>query len=605
LLALALTASGTSVVQSAEADDSAPMCSLYEQVSNTQHLRRLSLDLRLTVPTSEEYDALGDAPVSRDTIDQYIASDAFSDFVHRFHADLLWYNVGNVSLSSVGARLANETMFGDTTEGATPGKVSRVALRIVSAQRRSTYRRQGTLTCADFDQAEHGYCTALEIANQDEGCHVYQQNEKLAGMPKLKLIDTGRADTIQIGTLEPGYAYLDGWELVTPYWDPLSCTSDDDCSGFCDGGTCSPVRACAFDAQTNEAWSPADGAMDLSELTDENAPYVANNCNFEASASMAGCGCGPNLNYCWTGDVERVVTGQMRLQMMRLIDDATVGPLGYSEMLTTKGTYYNGPLHHFKKYLAQMTSFSQTFNFHMTGDAPVPEVDVPFTDESWVPQTRTSAVHSGILTLPAFTLRFQTNRGRANRVRTVFMDKAFQPPSGAQQAGCSDDTDDLTQRCYCMHCHVELEPMAAYFGNISEAGSALIDNRALFPPTAPCGVNNRFYAPGEAGDECALLPLAYADATGTDAQQAIQANFDAGPTGLAAAISGDGVTTFHRTVVKHLWRYFMRREMNLSAYSSDNEAEILEELTAQFKTEDDFRAIVLAIVERPEYRRMR
>ena len=49
----------------------------------------------------------------------------------------------------------------------------------------------------------------------------------------------------------------------------------------------------------------------------------------------------------------------------------------------------------------------------------------------------------------------------------------------------------------------------------------------------------------------------------------------------------------------------MRREMNLSAYSSDNEAEILEELTAQFKTEDDFRAIVLAIVERPEYRRMR
>ena len=100
-----------------------------------------------------------------------------------------------------------------------------------------------------------------------------------------------------------------------------------------------------------------------------------------------------------------------------------------------------------------------------------------------------------------------------------------------------------------------------------------------------------------------MAPLEFANADGTATQRQILDNFRAGPAALASKIINDG--SFHRTTVKNLWRYFMKRDFDLSNYSDSNEAAVLEELTNEFKSHDNFKAIVKTIVMRPEYRRIR
>ena len=181
--------------------------------------------------------------------------------------------------------------------------------------------------------------------------------------------------------LDPGegeaIAYLDGWVERTPYWDPPSCSSNSECaSRTCSGGTCTKIKVCALDAKENQAWSPIGTADPLLD-----------SCNDLNGSSRPGCGCGPNLNYCWARDVEPLIRASLRDQMERLIEDVTTGDLTYSQMLTTKRTYYNGPLYHWKRYLAQMTPLNQTFNRYFPGDAPRKN-NIVFTDTELVAEQR-------------------------------------------------------------------------------------------------------------------------------------------------------------------------------------------------------------------------
>ena len=257
-----------------------------------------------------------------------------------------------------------------------------------------------------------------------------------------------------------------------------------------------------------------------------------------------------------------------------------------------------------------MTALNQTFNFWFPGDEPLPGA-IDYHDTTWRSAERTG-VHSGILTLPAFALRFQTNRGRANRFRTAFMGAWFEPPATAEQPGCIPESDDVTQRCYCMHCHTVLEPLAAHWGNIAEAGAALISDRALFPEAKNCGPNataldkllcGRFYVnePGAYGFG-RLTTLQFADGE-TEVHQRIRDGFDAGPAALASSIIDDG--TFARTTVVHLFEALVRREPIVDATSPDDESELVDELAAELAAHDSFEAIVERIVMLEQYRRIR
>ena len=517
------------------------VCSLYEEVSNTQLLRRLSLDLRQQLPNIDEYEALGDEPVGDDTIDAYIDGPDFAAFVQRFHEDMLWSNVANVRIASNDGELRYRTIVGS----------GGVDVYVTASNGRSNVYRGGAETCANFEQTE--YCTAVDQAN---GC-------PFVGVPKRNA--QGQ----------------DGWVEVTPYWDPSST-----------------VRVCAGEAQTAEYWQE-------SGTVPANPNPLFDHCNFIGNASREGCGCGPNLRWCFGPNTEREVREEIRQQMMRLIEDHTLGGEPYSEMLTTKKTYMNGRLYQWKTYLAQMTSPAQSFNFWMPGDV-AKQTSIDYNDLDWKAEVRDSPYHSGILTLPAYTLRFQTNRGRANRFRNVFQGQFYEPPSSDKQPGCIEDTDDLTVRCTCMACHTHLEQASAYFGNISQAGSALLDNRTVFPEKITCS----------GGDPlCNLFYINDADATGyghlaglqfwndTAVGQAIYDNFQAGPSKLAQEVIDD--RTFARTMVLNLWRHLMRRDMDLSPLSEDNEADLLAELADELYEGDQFKPIVKRLVKLEQYRRMR
>jgi hypothetical protein len=568
LLSLTLPLALFASPANADEADETLTCSLYDEVSNTQLLRRLSLDLRQRVPSYDEYDALGAAAADEATIEGFVEGPDFEAFVRRFHEDLLWTNVANVRISSNDTQIASIQIAGGT----------RVMVS-ASAGRRARWRGDADLFCADYPQTE--MCSQADFDNGVSGCDVGP------GVPRKN------ADG------------QDGWVEVSPYWDPPSCTANDECeSRQCQAGSCAPSKVCAFEAQANSEWLPPG----VADPTD-GLPYEG--CNFLASTSLPGCGCGPELRYCFGGSAEATIRGQLREQMMQLVLDHTVEGAPYSGMLTAKRTYMNGPLYMWKKHLAQMTSLSQTFNFWFPGDAPM-HPDPDFSDRDWQAHDRGGA-HSGILTLPAFSLRFQTNRGRANRFRNVFMGKFFEPPASADQPGCIEGTDDLTKRCYCMGCHQELEQLAAHFGNIAEAGSALLDDRAFFPEQLPCGVPgqgglvdvlcNRFYVndPGAVGFG-KLLPLQFTDDDSEEAK-VIYDNFAAGPAGLAERVIEDG--TFARTVVLNLWQQLMHREMDLSPLSADNESALLDELAAELASHDDFKRIVIRMVQLDAYRRNR
>jgi hypothetical protein len=70
----------------------------------------------------------------------------------------------------------------------------------------------------------------------------------------------------------------------------------------------------------------------------------------------------------------------------------------------------------------------------------------------------------------------------------------------------------------------------------------------------------------------------FANANRNDIEQLIDENFDLGPKALADKIIADG--SFRRRTVKGLWRYLMKRDMNLSSYNGQiSAAALLDELT--------------------------
>jgi hypothetical protein len=308
--------------------------------------------------------------------------------------------------------------------------------------------------------------------------------------------------------------------------------------------------------------------------------------------------------------VQPVVLSSMREQLLRLVDDYTDGTRPYSELVTTKRSWINWALTHYFRYLGKRQSFSRTQNFYQASDGELP--DLPYTAaDTWMEIERKDP-HAGILTLPAYLLRFQTNRGRANRYRIAFEGQYFQPPS-TKDTGCNKEGDDLTQRCVCRSCHVTLEPVAAYFGQLTEAGSAsLHDFERGFPTLKQCnsGISptsvawcDRFYVnvPDLVDPdirEYKLKALRYEDAEHPD----VGPHFDAGPGALAKADIESGL--FHEVATRHMFEFLMKREPNLDATSLDYEGDLIKTIAAEFRAHDNLKLLVERLVKLPAYRRM-
>jgi hypothetical protein len=235
------------------------------------------------------------------------------------------------------------------------------------------------------------------------------------------------------GTLREGYVE------VEPYWAP---------------GT--TVEVCAFDAQ-EAAVSPTGTRCDTPDGIGDPA-----------------CGCGPGLTWCMDSSTEDRIVHGFEAEVEQRIAAVVREDRPWTDLFLDSRAYVNGPTAWYWHHLSEFNS-----NARLSPSAwPIERIpDMPFgAEDDWRPVIL-GEQHAGVLTSPAFLLRFQTRRSRANRYYTSFICSPFTPP----EQGIPPTIEgvryamDLQVRDGCDYCHAILEPVAAAWGRWPEVGAAYLD----------------------------------------------------------------------------------------------------------------------------------
>ncbi len=366
---------------------------------------------------------------------------------------------------------------------------------------------------------------------------------------------------------------VEGYEMIVPYW------SED--------GT--PIKVCAFDAQRN--------------LYSESGT----DCSSRGGGNDTGCGCGPALRWCTFGNEQRRVTRSLSEATDRLLFALFSENRPYTELFTTRRAFINGPLSYFWRnqtgHPAGLVYEPKPVNLETL---PV----LPFTETEVWRETELPDSHAGILTRPAFLLRFQTNRARANRFYDSFLCQPFNPPEGGLPVADEESArnPDLQHRAGCKYCHSILEPAAAHWGRWTEQGIGYL-SPGDFPATRDdcqaCAISGQnctaecrnFYATqsfSEIEDDYLGMLNAYKFRREDHVR-----NIEVGPKLLALSTVADN--RMPSCVSKRTASWLLGAE----SVSEDDKAWI-DELARQFVFSDlSFRSLVKAIVTSPRYRRVR
>ena len=238
----------------------------------------------------------------------------------------------------------------------------------------------------------------------------------------------------------------EGWVWVTPYWAPDT-----------------QIQVCAFDAV---------------EL--ERSPR-GTDCSTSAAFTDVECGCGPNLQWCTPFSEHQSVMASFGEEVEERVRQNVLSDASWLDLLTGQTAYMNGRMVHFLKHHASFPG-GVRFTEPMVDAETLP--DLAYDDNDLV-AVDLGSEHSGIFTSPAFLLRFQTGRARANQLYNNFLCQPFQPPTnGLPAVDEQRPTLDLTVRDGCKYCHALLEPAAAHWGRWSPAGAGYLDPDA-FPAYSP------------------------------------------------------------------------------------------------------------------------
>jgi hypothetical protein len=251
-------------------------------------------------------------------------------------------------------------------------------------------------------------------------------------------------------TLDPATgAMREGWVMVAPYWDPAN-----------------PVKVCAADAST---------ALLASDGTD---------CKSLDGLSRAGCGCGPNLNWCVTGPVESAMRRSLGDAVDRRIEQMILDNEPYTNLFLDNTSFVNGPLVHYWRHVAQRYDIMYMDPLPISVDT-LPDLPMPETD-TWVP-IELPPYHSGVLTSPAYLFRHTSYRRRGMRFYEALVCQPFQSPAGGlkfEESGLPDP--DLKLQDGCKFCHSILEPASEHWGRWSEFGAAYLSPETHPPCRADC-----------------------------------------------------------------------------------------------------------------------
>lgn len=370
----------------------------------------------------------------------------------------------------------------------------------------------------------------------------------------------------------------EGWVEVSPYWAPETT-----------------IKVCAFDAQ------------EAQQVRDDNNRMI--DCSMTSNAR--NCGCGPNLRWCESQpeDTRYQVLASMNEQLMRFVDKIITEDRPYTDLLKANDMEVNGPISHWLRYQTY-TAAGEGLIARPEQNYVVPAIDYDQVD-TWQ-EVQRGALHSGVLTMPGYLVKFQSDRGRANRFYNAFLCQHFEATAPLPPAtdACHLEAD-LTKRCGCKDCHIAVEPAAAYWGRWGEAALMPL-NADAFPKVNTCCIPggactneqrrvyntnfcNRFYYTERdltgPSDPTAhwlgtLRSYVFADAVREN-------SIEMGPSGIADSAIESGA--FAQCTVTRMWRQFMAREPRA------DEAQTIAELTASFKTNYDLKALIKDLVTRPEY----
>lgn len=232
----------------------------------------------------------------------------------------------------------------------------------------------------------------------------------------------------------------DGWVWRTPYWSDT------------------PIKVCTYDAMEMPV-SPRGTDCSTSNATND-----------------PDCGCGPDLVWCIGGRTQDLLNAGFTEDVDRRIRTNILEDRPYTEVLTGNKAWVNGPMVHYLRHMTRLPSRLRLAYLPYDLDA-LPDLSYDDVD-TWV-QVDLGPEQSGVFTSPAFLIRFQTNRSRANRFSSAFLCQDFQAPAGGLPAVEGVPTLDLTARDGCKYCHAILEPTAAHWGRWSETGASYLDPQSF------------------------------------------------------------------------------------------------------------------------------
>lgn len=240
---------------------------------------------------------------------------------------------------------------------------------------------------------------------------------------------------------------MDGWVNVHPYWEADPAVT---------------IPVCALDAQTNR--------------------YSASgrDCASRESINDPGCGCGPNLIWCDVQSVQDAIVAGFNEDVERRIAANLAAGEPYPELFTSRRAFVNGPIVHYLRHQARW--YNAVPLLPLPYDlAQLPELTYTQADE-WV-EIELPNHHAGVLTSPAYLLRFQTNRARASHFYDAFLCAPFTPPAGGLPVASEAEQRemDLQLRAGCRYCHAILEPAGAHWGRWGMQSGGFLDPER-YPP---------------------------------------------------------------------------------------------------------------------------
>lgn len=374
---------------------------------------------------------------------------------------------------------------------------------------------------------------------------------------------------------QPDGTQREGWVWVNPYWDPSTS-----------------VKVCAIDAQTAEFSS--NGAR----------------CGTNGGTNRVDCGCGEGLKWCITGQVRAEITRSLAESLDRLVEYVFTEEQSFLSLFESRRFFINGPLVHFFKHHLNLSRYTLS-------PSPIPDWQLPNLEYSegdvWT-QMILDGEHSGVLTHPAFLLRFQTNRARASRFFDTFLCSPFQPPEGGLPVAdeASVRNPDLQERAGCKYCHAMLEPAASFWGRWTEQGVAYLNPEA-FPAAREdcmnCALN---------GTQCSAECRAHYLTTTLSDQEVPylgmlksysfrrdehHINVERGPRLLAyTEIAGQRLP---RCVAQRMSEWLLGRELS-DSIAGERDREWLDLLGLRFaRSGYDYRQLIKDIVTDERYRRVK